>query len=149
MKKGLKDSELERVKRETEILRQIDHPHIAKLYEVVDTEESLNLIMEYAGNTLLAYVLEKGGLQEAEAREFFRQILSAVEYCHEKNIIHRDLKHQNLLLNKDGHAKLIDFGLSNFMEKGKYRNTFCGTPAYAAPEMVSMIFSIPSRSIHD
>lgn len=135
-KAGMKEPELERARRETEILRQLDHPHIARLYDVIETETAMNIVMEYAGNTLLSYVLERGGFGEDEARTFFEQILSAVFYCHERNIIHRDIKHQNLLLDSEYKIKLIDFGLSNFMEKGKLRSTFCGTPAYASPEMI-------------
>lgn len=140
-KAGMKEPELERARRETEILRQLDHPHIARLYDVIETETAMNIVMEYAGNTLLSYVLERGGFGEDEARTFFEQILSAVLYCHERNIIHRDIKHQNLLLDSEYKIKLIDFGLSNFMEKGKLRSTFCGTPAYASPEMVNNLQS--------
>jgi len=132
----MKALELDRARRETEILSQLIHPHIARLYEVIETTTAMHLVMEYAESTLLAYVLERNGLPETEARKFFSQILSAVSYCHKKNIIHRDIKHQNLLLEKNHSTKLIDFGLSNFMEEGKLRSTFCGTPAYAAPEMI-------------
>jgi serine/threonine protein kinase len=72
-------------------------------------------------------------------RKFFQQVVSAVNYCHEKNIIHRDIKHKNILLDKDLNVKLIDFGLSNFTIEGGLRSTFCGTPAYSAPEMVCLL----------
>lgn len=186
-KTRMKDQELDRAKRETEILSKLQHPHIAKLYEVVEvclvnflvcvrrgcnhcvccvcicfcstlvllfsrsfsffssviwsllqTDDALNIVMEFAGRTLLAYVLERGGLGEADAHKFFVQILSAIHYCHKMNIIHRDIKHQNILLDDNDNCKLIDFGLSNFMEEGRLRSTFCGTPAYAAPEMVCL-----------
>jgi tRNA A-37 threonylcarbamoyl transferase component Bud32/PAS domain-containing protein len=135
-KSGMKPLELERARRETEILKQLIHPHIARLYEVIETPTTLNLIMEFAESTLLNYVLERNGLGESEAKVFFRQIIGAVKYCHDLNIIHRDIKHQNLLLDINHNVKLIDFGLTNFMEEGKLRSTFCGTPAYAAPEMI-------------
>lgn len=127
--------DLERAGREIDILKQLDHVNIAKLIEVIETEDHLNIVMEYAERTLLSYVLDKGGLGEDEARDFFVQMLSAINYCHRKNIIHRDIKHQNILL-KNGIIKIIDFGLSNFIEDGKLRATFCGTPAYASPEMI-------------
>lgn len=132
----MNEPELERARRETKILDQLDHPYIAKLIEVIETDESMNIIMEYCGRTLLSYILEKNGLGENDSKKFFAQILSAVQYCHNKNIIHRDIKHENILLDDKDNCKLIDFGLSNFMEEGKLRATFCGTPAYAAPEMV-------------
>jgi len=132
----MKPQELERAKRETDILRKLKHPYIARLIDVIETDEVMYIIMEYAGRTLLSYVLERGGLGETNARKFFLQIASAVKYCHDLNIIHRDIKHQNILLDDQDNTKLIDFGLSNFMEEGKLRSTFCGTPAYAAPEMI-------------
>jgi len=135
-KTKMKPQELERAKRETEILRKLKHSNIAKLIDVIETDEVMYIIMEYAGRTLLSFVLERGGLGESGARKFFLQIASAVKYCHDLNIIHRDIKHQNILLDDQDNTKLIDFGLSNFMEEGKLRSTFCGTPAYAAPEMI-------------
>jgi PAS domain S-box-containing protein len=88
-KSRMKPIEIERVKREIEIMRKLDHPNIAKLIDVIDSPESVNIVMENAGTTLLAYVMERGGLQEPEAHKFFCQMLSAVEYCHRSNIIHR------------------------------------------------------------
>lgn len=135
-KKEMIPTEIERARREIEILQQLKHPNIASLYQILETDESINLIMEYGGRTLLSYVMEKVGLEEEEARKFFKMIASAIDYCHKRNIIHRDIKHQNILLDDSGQVKLIDFGLSNFIEEGKLRSTFCGTPAYAAPEMI-------------
>lgn len=135
-KARMKQPELERARRETDIMRKLSHPHIAKLFEVIETEEAMNIVMEFAGRTLLSYVLERGGLGEEPAKKFFMELLSAIKYCHDMNIIHRDIKHQNILLDDKDNCKLIDFGLSNFMEEGKLRSTFCGTPAYAAPEMI-------------
>jgi len=96
----------------------------------------------------LSYVLEKNGLGEDEALKFFIQLISAMKYCHDRSIIHRDIKHQNILLDDKFNMKLIDFGLSNYMEEGKLRSTFCGTPAYAAPEMIIGKKIQRSRSRH-
>jgi len=135
-KTKMKPQELDRARRETDILRQLKHPSIARLIDVIETDENMYIVMEYAGRTLLSYVLERSGLGEVGSRKFFFQISSAIKYCHDLNIIHRDIKHQNILLDDQDNTKLIDFGLSNFMEEGKLRSTFCGTPAYAAPEMI-------------
>jgi serine/threonine protein kinase len=128
----MSQSEVQRAKREIEILKHLKHPNIAHLYDAIETETEL-----------LSYVLERRGLGEQDAKTFFLQILAAIAHCHSINIVHRDIKHQNILLDDNNVCKLIDFGLSNFMEEGKWRSTFCGTPAYAAPEMVRI------ESMHD
>lgn len=131
--------EMERTRREIEILKVLHHPNICQLYEVLESTEELQLVMEYGGSPLLSLVMEKGGLPEELARTFFLQLVAAIAYCHERNIIHRDIKHQNILLSPQKQIKLIDFGLSNFIAEGRLRSTFCGTPAYAAPEMVKIV----------
>jgi len=93
--------------------------------------------LEYiSGGELVALILQNKGLTEAHTHTLFAQILSAIETCHKYNIIHRDIKLQNILLDHNQNIKLIDFGLSNFMEDGVFRSTFCGTPAYASPEIL-------------
>lgn len=74
------------------------HPNIIKLYEIIETDDLIHFIMEYAENTLFSYILGKKGLGETQSHDFFCQILSAIQYCHKLNIIHRDIKHQNILL---------------------------------------------------
>jgi serine/threonine protein kinase len=135
-KHQMSELELERTRREIEIMKMLQHRNICQLYEVIETTDDLHLVMEYGGTPLLSLVMEKGGLTEGSARVYFLQLLAAINYCHERHIIHRDIKHQNILLSPTGQIKLIDFGLSNFIAEGKMRSTFCGTPAYAAPEMV-------------
>ena len=105
----MKENDLERAHREVEIMQKLKHPNICKLYDVIETEDSLNIVMEYAGGTLLAYVMERGGLAEKDAHRFFGQITSAIEYCHRLNIVHRDIKHQNILLGENEEVKIIDF----------------------------------------
>lgn len=85
----MKDVDMERARREVEILRKLSHPNICKLYDVIETEDTMNIVMEYAPGTLLSYVMERGGLAEIDAHRFFAQIVSAIEYCHRSNIIHR------------------------------------------------------------
>ncbi|KAL4612641.1 hypothetical protein ACB092_08G215500 [Castanea dentata] len=128
----------ERVDREIKILKLLSHPHIITLYEVIEAPKEIYLVMEYAKNgDLLKYISEMGKLQEEEARKIFQQIISGVEYCHEKYVVHRDLKPDNLLLDSERNVKITDFGLSNIMTDGQGFNTSCGSPKYAAPEVLS------------
>uniref|UniRef100_A0A8C7STW6 non-specific serine/threonine protein kinase n=1 Tax=Oncorhynchus mykiss TaxID=8022 RepID=A0A8C7STW6_ONCMY len=107
-----------------------------KLFEVIETEKTLYLIMEYAsGGEVFDYLVAHGRMKEKEARAKFRQIVSAVQYCHQKCIVHRDLKAENLLLDADMNIKIADFGFSNEFTMGNKLDTFCGSPPYAAPEL--------------
>ncbi|KTF81045.1 hypothetical protein cypCar_00028926 [Cyprinus carpio] len=81
------------------------------------------------------YLVSHGRMKEKDARAKFRQIVSAVHYCHQKNIVHRDLKAENLLLDADSNIKIADFGFSNEFKLGSKLDTFCGSPPYAAPEL--------------
>lgn len=85
---------------------------------------------------LFDYIVEKGRLLEEEARRFFQQIISGVEYCHRNMVVHRDLKPENLLLDSKMNVKIADFGLSNVMRDGHFLKTSCGSPNYAAPEVI-------------
>eukprot|EP00803_Ostreobium_quekettii_P005684 evm.model.scf_712.1 EVM.evm.TU.scf_712.1 scf_712:16665-29541(+) len=128
----------DKVRREIKILRLFMHPHIIRLYEVVDAPTDIYVIMEYVQcGELFDYIVEKGRLLEDEARRFFQQILSGVEYCHRNMVVHRDLKPENLLLDAKRHVKIADFGLSNVMRDGHFLKTSCGSPNYAAPEVIS------------
>ncbi|KAG0483992.1 hypothetical protein HPP92_012076 [Vanilla planifolia] len=128
----------EKVRREIKILRLFMHPHIIRLYEVIETPSDIYLIMEYVkSGELFDYIVEKGRLQENEARRFFQQIISGVEYCHQNMVVHRDLKPENLLLDSKLNIKIVDFGLSNVMLDGHFLKTSCGSPNYAAPEVIS------------
>ncbi|KAK8797222.1 hypothetical protein WA158_004432 [Blastocystis sp. Blastoise] len=128
----------EKVKREIKILKEFNHPHIIRLYEVIDTPTEIFLVIEYAsGGELFDYIRLRGKLVENEARHFFQQIISGLEYCHRHNVVHRDLKPENLLLDKDNNIKIADFGLANFMKDGCFLETSCGSPNYASPEIIS------------
>ncbi|XP_017449500.2 MAP/microtubule affinity-regulating kinase 3 isoform X2 [Rattus norvegicus] len=117
-------------------MKILNHPNIVKLFEVIETEKTLYLIMEYAsGGEVFDYLVAHGRMKEKEARAKFRQIVSAVQYCHQKRIVHRDLKAENLLLDADMNIKIADFGFSNEFTVGSKLDTFCGSPPYAAPEL--------------
>lgn len=135
-KTNLSDDSLKKLWREVKIMKMLDHPNIVKLFEVIETHDVLYLVLEYAsGGEVFDYLVAHGRMKEKEARLKFRQIVSAVEYCHSLNIVHRDLKAENLLLDGDMNIKIADFGFSNIYEKGKQLDTFCGSPPYAAPEL--------------
>jgi 5'-AMP-activated protein kinase catalytic alpha subunit len=139
-KEGLDELDEERARREIEImskLTQIGHPNITKLLFGEETESHFYLVQEYvAKGELLSYILKNKRLSEVESQTLFSQIIAALKCCHENNIVHRDIKHQNLLLDSNHKIKLIDFGFSSFIEQGVAQTTFCGTPAYAAPEIL-------------
>jgi carbon catabolite-derepressing protein kinase len=94
------------------------------------------MVLEYAGGELFDYIVQHGKMHEDEARRFFQQMLCAVEYCHRHKIVHRDLKPENLLLDDNLNVKIADFGLSNIMTDGNFLKTSCGSPNYAAPEVI-------------
>ena len=95
------------------------------------------MVLEYAGGELFDYIVQHGKMAEDSARRFFQQIICAVEYCHRHKIVHRDLKPENLLLDEFLNVKIADFGLSNIMTDGNFLKTSCGSPNYAAPEVIS------------
>lgn len=138
-RRRIKNMEMEeKVRREIKILRLFMHPHIIRLYEVIETPTDIYVVMEYVkSGELFDYIVEKGRLQEDEARNFFQQIISGVEYCHRNMVVHRDLKPENLLLDSKCNVKIADFGLSNIMRDGHFLKTSCGSPNYAAPEVIS------------
>ncbi|XP_057199902.1 serine/threonine-protein kinase MARK2 isoform X2 [Triplophysa rosa] len=135
-KTQLNSSSLQKLFREVRIMKLLNHPNIVKLFEVIETEKTLYLVMEYAsGGEVFDYLVAHGRMKEKEARAKFRQIASAVQYCHQKCIVHRDLKAENLLLDADMNIKIADFGFSNEFTVGNKLDTFCGSPPYAAPEL--------------
>ncbi|XP_037805207.1 maternal embryonic leucine zipper kinase-like [Penaeus monodon] len=132
--------DLPRIYLEIEAMKQLSHQHVCKLYQVLETETKIFMVLEYCpGGELFDYIVERDRLEEDEARLFFRQIASAVAYIHSMGYAHRDLKPENLLLDDDQQLKLIDFGLCANPAGGMDQRlaTCCGSPAYAAPELVS------------
>jgi serine/threonine protein kinase len=127
-----------RLVREIQIIKQTDHPFIAKLFEIITTTRYTYLVMEYADQgSILDFVNRMGRLSEVQARRYFSQLISAIEYLHEVHkIAHRDLKAENVLLDRHLNLRLIDFGLSNTFEDAGKLKSACGSPGYAAPEMI-------------
>lgn len=138
-------ADVERVAREIHILKLIRHPHIIQLYEIIETPRQLYLIMEYAsGGELFDYIVAHGKAQEPEACRFLHQILAGVEKVHAMRVVHRDLKPENLLLDDRKDIKIVDFGLSNTYQESQLLQTACGSPCYAAPEMIAGRRYVPS-----
>ncbi|KDE08255.1 CAMK/CAMKL/AMPK protein kinase [Microbotryum lychnidis-dioicae p1A1 Lamole] len=126
-----------RVHREIQYLSLLRHPHIIKLYDVIAASNDIVMVIEYLSGELFDYIVRRGKMPEDEARRFFQQIMSALDYCHSHNIVHRDLKPENLLLDEHLNVKIADFGLSNIIQDGDFLKTSCGSPNYAAPEVIS------------
>ncbi|XP_067631675.1 uncharacterized protein Sik3 isoform X2 [Eurosta solidaginis] len=122
--------------REISILKSLRHPHITRLYEVMQSKTMIYLVTEYAANgEIFDLLAENGPMKELEAARLFTQLVLAVQYCHSMGVVHRDLKAENVLLDKDMNIKLADFGFSNRFEDGSPLTTWCGSPPYAAPEV--------------
>eukprot|EP00066_Takifugu_rubripes_P026096 XP_011615362.1 PREDICTED: hormonally up-regulated neu tumor-associated kinase homolog A-like [Takifugu rubripes] len=142
-KKARQDSYvLKNMKREPRIHQMVRHPHIVVLLETLETENSYYMAMELcAGGDLMDRICEKKRLEEREVRRYVRQILSAVDHLHKYGIVHRDLKIENFLLDEHNNIKIVDFGLSNTLKAESLSlellNTQCGSPAYAAPELLA------------
>ncbi|XP_021345181.1 serine/threonine-protein kinase BRSK2-like isoform X2 [Mizuhopecten yessoensis] len=133
----LSESVLMKVEREIAIMKLIEHPHVLGLYNVYENKKYLYLILEHvSGGELFDYLVKKGRLTPKEARRFFRQIISALDFCHSHNICHRDLKPENLLLDDKNNIRVADFGMASLQVEGSMLETSCGSPHYACPEVI-------------
>uniref|UniRef100_M4A8S8 Serine/threonine-protein kinase BRSK2-like n=1 Tax=Xiphophorus maculatus TaxID=8083 RepID=M4A8S8_XIPMA len=133
----LSESVLMKVEREIAILKLIEHPHVLKLYDVYENNKYLYLVLEHvSGGELFDYLVKKGRLTPKEARKFFRQIISALDFCHSHSICHRDLKPENLLLDEKNNIRIADFGMASLQVGGSLLETSCGSPHYACPEVI-------------
>uniref|UniRef100_H2YPM9 non-specific serine/threonine protein kinase n=1 Tax=Ciona savignyi TaxID=51511 RepID=H2YPM9_CIOSA len=133
----LSENVINKVEREIAIMKLIDHPHILGLYDVYENKKYLYLILELiSGGELFDYLVRKGRLTPREARHFFKQIVSAVDFCHHHNVCHRDLKPENLLLDEKNNIRVADFGMASLQPEGYLLETSCGSPHYACPEVI-------------
>ncbi|KAG8753546.1 hypothetical protein FRC12_011500 [Ceratobasidium sp. 428] len=130
---------MSKVEREIEVLRTINHPNIVRLYDVIETDKYIGIVLEYAsGGELFDHILAHRFLRERDACKLFAQLISGVSYIHQKKIVHRDLKLENLLLDRNRNVIITDFGFANRFEHrpDDLMQTSCGSPCYAAPELV-------------
>lgn len=128
-----------KIEREIEVLRHLRHPNIVRLYDVIETDKYIGIIIEYAsGGELFDHILAHRYLREKDAAKLFAQLISGVSYLHAKKIVHRDLKLENLLLDRNRNVIITDFGFANKFEHkaDDLMQTSCGSPCYAAPELV-------------
>ncbi|CAK93859.1 unnamed protein product (macronuclear) [Paramecium tetraurelia] len=136
------NQKMNNIKREISILKRINHSNIIKLIYAIEDRKSINLVMEYISNQSLAvYVKSKTKrlLPIQEGLYIFQQLANAIKYLHSKNIAHRDIKMENILLLTDNYVKLIDFGFSICIQDNQKVNVFCGTPSYMSPELVTKV----------
>ncbi|XP_046354075.1 testis-specific serine/threonine-protein kinase 3-like [Haliotis rufescens] len=124
--------------RELEIVQSIKHEHVAQVQEIIETDKSVFIIMDYAQKgDLLEHIMNNGAPKEKETKKMFRQIVSAVNYLHEIGVVHRDLKCENILIKKNMDIIISDFGFSRrFDQNNKPSKTFCGSAAYASPQLI-------------
>uniref|UniRef100_A0A8C6THU8 non-specific serine/threonine protein kinase n=1 Tax=Neogobius melanostomus TaxID=47308 RepID=A0A8C6THU8_9GOBI len=135
-KTQLDDENLKKIFREVQIMKLLKHPHIIRLFQVMETERMIYLVTEYAsGGEIFDHLVAHGRMAEKDARKKFKQIVAAVHFCHCRSIVHRDLKAENLLLDHNLNIKIADFGFSNLFSRGQLLKTWCGSPPYAAPEL--------------
>ncbi|KAI3931073.1 hypothetical protein MKW92_029229 [Papaver armeniacum] len=138
--KIIKGGLMTNIKREISIMRQLHHPYIVKLFEVLATKSKIYFVMEFVKGGELFAKVAKCRFSEDLSRRYFQQLISAVGYCHSHGVFHRDLKPENLLLDDKGDLKVSDFGLSavtSQVQNDGLLHTLCGTPAYVAPEILA------------
>jgi calcium/calmodulin-dependent protein kinase I len=125
---------------EVDILSQLDHPNVLKIFEIFDEDDCIYLVLELlAGGELFDRIVEKESYSEKEAAETIRPLVDALRYCHQLGIIHRDLKPENILYQSEEDSSIIkitDFGLARFVQN-ELATTACGTPNYVAPEIIA------------
>lgn len=144
-KKYLEEEEKAKLLNEVDVLRQMDHPNILKLYEFYEDKKYYYLVTEFcSGGELFDKISEELYFNERDAANILKQVFSAIYYCHSKKVVHRDLKPENLLLDKDTEnpkIKIIDFGTSQMFDPAKKMNKKFGTPYYIAPEVLNRAYN--------
>lgn len=137
-KSDLNENRRIRLKSEIELLKSLDHPGIVKLMEVYESDERVYLVFEYKNGDLYNYIQTKGPVTETIAMEIFRQLIDAVDHCHKKNIVHLDIKLENILIDEATlEVTLADFGFATYFEEGTKLEKWCGSPFTVAPEIIT------------
>ncbi|KAJ9543419.1 hypothetical protein OSB04_023126 [Centaurea solstitialis] len=137
--KVLKVGMMNQIKREISVMKLVKHPNVVQLYEVMASKTKIYFVLEYVKGGELFNSLAKGKLKEDAARNYFKQLITAINFCHSRGVYHRDLKPENLLVDDEGNLKISDFGLSALADTKRQDgllHTACGTPAYIAPEVI-------------
>uniref|UniRef100_H2ZFY5 non-specific serine/threonine protein kinase n=1 Tax=Ciona savignyi TaxID=51511 RepID=H2ZFY5_CIOSA len=123
--------------RERDVMQIMDHKNVIRMYDIFSHGNKIYITLERAARgDLLDYVQLKGSLSNQEAHKYFTEMCNGVKYLHSKNIIHRDLKCENVLLTANNSIKIADFGFARIMADSDISRTFCGSAAYAAPEVL-------------
>lgn len=148
-RKAPKDFQQKFLPRELEVMKALNHPNVVQLYEVMHIGGKVFIAMEMAGHgDLLEYIKLRGAMQEDRARILFKQLVCGVEYLHSVNVVHRDLKCENILLDTNNNVKVSDFGFARYLGDDELSRTFCGSAAYAAPEILQGIpYSGPAYDV--
>lgn len=139
--------------REIDVVKGLKHPNLIRFLQAIETTHRVYIIMEYAEKgSLLDFIQREGYIDEMRAKKWFRQLVDAIDYCHERGVVHRDIKCENLLIDKDYNIKLSDFGFARGHMRFKSGNqtpvsdTFCGSYAYASPEILKGVPYTPHHS---
>jgi len=139
-KKAPKDFQTKFLPRELDVMKRVKHPNIIELYDILHLNGKVYLIMEMAGHgDLLEYIKLRGAIPEEKAKGMYIQLAQAISYLHRKDIVHRDLKCENVLLDVKNQIKVSDFGFARRVIDNELSHTFCGSAAYAAPEILQGI----------
>ena len=136
------------IAKEAELLRKMDHKNIVKLYDYIEGPHNSYLVMEYCGPVSLRMFLdttENSFIQESEAQLIFSELARALIYLHSENIVHRDIKLDNIMVGACGQVKLVDFGLAMVLKDNSLISSYCGTPCYMAPEIFSRKKYLPEK----